>query len=123
MRKIKRFVVTLLSVGLMLTGSMTAFAAEPPEQQSEKLAVSETIIEPRIVGSYDSSDAIPVRGNGVRLRRTPGTSGEIVGLLYEDADDWVKISGAIEMKDGYVWQQVVDSSIGLTGWIASNYIF
>ena len=88
----------------------------------EESVSSESITAPEPVVNR-SSDQIFVKANGVRLRRTPGTSGEVVGLLYENKGDWVRISGVIEWKDGYWWQEVVESSIGLQGWIATNYIF
>lgn len=122
MKKIKRFVAIFLSFGLMLAGTLTASAAEQSEQWPEESVSSETITVQELSVNR-CSDPLFVKGNGVRLRRTPGTSGDVVGLLYENKGDWVRISGVIEQKDGYWWQEVVESSIGLQGWIATNYIF
>lgn len=64
-----------------------------------------------------------VKGNGVRLRNTPSTSGEINGLLYETRKDWVLLNDNYSLNEKYIWWQVDDSSIGYPGWIVNDYIY
>ena len=56
-----------------------------------------------------------VKGNGVRLRNTPSTSGAINGLLYETRKDWVLLNDNYSLNENYIWWQVSDSSIGYSG--------
>lgn len=64
-----------------------------------------------------------VKGNGVRLRNTPSTSGVINGLLYETRKDWVLLNDNYSLNENYIWWQVSDSSIGCPGWIVNDYIY
>lgn len=64
-----------------------------------------------------------VKGNGVRLRNTPSTSGVINGLLYESRKDWVLLNDNYSLNENYIWWQVSDSSIGYPGWIVNDYIY
>ena len=64
-----------------------------------------------------------VKGNGVRLRNTPSTSGIINGLLYESRKDWVLLNDNYSLNENYIWWQVSDSSIGYPGWIVNDYIY
>lgn len=64
-----------------------------------------------------------VKGNGVRLRNTPSTSGVINGLLYESRNDWVLLNDNYSLNENYIWWQVSDSSIGYPGWVVNDYIY
>ncbi|MDE6924727.1 MAG: hypothetical protein K2P59_05625, partial [Acetatifactor sp.] len=102
--------------------SMTSLAAELPQQQTE-----ESVSVASITGQIYEDPAFVnktcyVRGNGVRLRRDPGTSGDVLGELYENAGDWVTLTGQYTLESGYKWMEVSNSSIGMKGWIAINYI-
>lgn len=122
MRKIKSIVATALSLGMVLACSVTSFAAELPAQDHE-VSVS-------VESSAARYDVLPdwvdktcdVTGNGVALRRSPGTSSERLGLFYLDDEPWVVTSGEYQDKDGYTWMKVTNSSLGLSGWVAQNYL-
>lgn len=64
-----------------------------------------------------------VKGNGVRLRKTPSTSATINGLLYESKKDWVLLNDNYSLNENYIWWEVADSSIGFPGWIVNDYIY
>lgn len=64
-----------------------------------------------------------VKGNGVRLRNTPSTSGVVNGLLYESRGDWVLLNDNYSLNQNYLWWQVADSSIGYPGWVVNDYIY
>lgn len=119
---IKGIAATILSLGLMMAGSLTSFAAELPEQRSEETVAIESIAAETAINPDYEGATLYVKGDGVRLRRTAGTSGEIVGLLYEAERAWVTLSGVYEDKDGHTWLRVTNSSIGLKGWIAEEYV-
>ena len=52
-----------------------------------------------------------VKGNGVRLRNTPSTSGVINGLLYETRKDWVLLNDNYSLNENYIWWQVTAQSV------------
>ena len=57
------------------------------------------------------------------MRRNPSLSGEVLGHL--DADDreaWVVLTGEFSDADNIHWAQVSDSSLGLPGWVDSQYL-
>lgn len=122
MKKIKCFSATILSFGMVLTSSMTSYAAELPKQQSLELVLPNSTAGQLLPFTSYARITLDVKGNGVRLRKEPSTSAEIVGLLYENNGDWVTVSGKGIYKDGYYWEEVIDSSIGFSGWIADIYL-
>lgn len=122
MRKTKRFVATVLSLGMMLACSVTSFAAELPVQDREA-SVSVESSAARYSEMKDWADKkCDVTGDGVALRRAPGTGSERVSLLYKGNGDWVVTSGKCQYKDGYTWMEVTSSSTGYTGWVALTYL-
>ncbi|MCM1410152.1 MAG: SH3 domain-containing protein [Lachnospiraceae bacterium] len=122
MRKIKGFVATVLSLGMVLACSVTSFAAELPAQDQE-VAVSfeRSATQYNILQGWVNKKC-DVTGEGVALRREPGTDSERVGLLYKGEGAWVVTSGEYEIKGEYVWMKVTESSIGHTGWVALRYL-
>lgn len=115
MKKMKHFIATVLSLGIILTSSLMAVAAEPIRQ-----SVAE--INPH---TQSETDVYFVLGDGVRVRQTPGLSASniTVGLLYENRNDWVEVRlDNTRVVDGLNWYQVVDSSTGVTGWIAGMHL-
>lgn len=113
MKTIKRFAATILSLGIVLTSSLMATAAEPAVQSATETSVH----------TQSDTEIYFVLGNGVRVRRSPGNSSEAVGLLYENRGDWVEVRlDNTTIADGLNWYQVVDSSTGVTGWIAGRYL-
>lgn len=64
-----------------------------------------------------------VKGNGVNLRKEPNTSAVINGKLYETNNDWVLLNDNYSLGEGYIWWEVIDSSIGFPGWIVNDYIY
>lgn len=122
MRKTKRFVATVLSLGMMLACSVTSFAAELPAQDREASVSVESSAAQYPVLTDWVDKTCDVTGNGVALRRAPGTDSERVGLLYKGNGDWVVTSGECYAQDGYVWMKVTRSSIGYTGWVALTYL-
>ncbi len=122
MRKTKGFVATVLSLGMMLACSVTSFAAElPAKDQEVSISVESSAARYSVLQSWVNKKC-DVTGDGVALRREPGTDSERVGLLYKGEGAWVVTSGEFEIKDGYVWMKVTKSSIGHTGWVALNYL-
>lgn len=118
MKKIKGIVAVVLSLGIAMAGSLTSYAAELPEQRSETSSIVEMMAEHAI--EYVSHTY--VLGEGVRLRRSPGTNGEIIGLLYESKSDWVELTGVEVVADGIFWKQASTSSIGQGGWISRDHL-
>lgn len=166
MRKIKRLCGLFICCCVVVTSSVTAFAAEKVKEPFANLEVvtdKETINEivsenPRIQKYLDQNEVFAdleiitdqneiekiweenpdvktlmkskeyyylayVKGNGVRLRSTPSTSGVINGLLYETRKDWVLLNDNYSLNENYIWWQVSDSSIGYPGWIVNDYIY
>lgn len=120
MKKIKGYVAAVLSLCMVLAGSMTAFAAEAGQQPEEPvLAAGSARIF--ILPDYENSFRY-VKGNEVRLRATPSLSGTIVGTFYAVNDPWVILSGEAEIVDGYTWLRVTSSSINASGWIAKDFV-
>lgn len=122
MRKTKRFVATILSLGMMLACSVTSFAAELPAQDQEASVSVESSAALYSVWPGWENKTCDVTGDGVALRREPGTDSERVGLLYKGEGAWVVTSGEYQIKDGYIWMKVTSSSIGHTGWVAKKYL-
>lgn len=122
MRKTKRFVANILSLGMMLACSVTSFAAELPAQDQEvPVSVESSSARYAVLPGWVDKKC-DVTGNGVALRREPGIESERVGLLYKGEGAWVKTSGEFQIQDGYIWMKVIDSSIGRTGWVAKTYL-
>jgi Bacterial SH3 domain. len=117
MKKIKVYVAAVLSLCMVLAGSMTAFAAEAGQQPEEPvLAAGSARIF--ILPDYENSSRT-VTGDGVRLRAEPGNNGSVVGLLYKGNN--VYLSGEAEIVDGITWLRVLQSPSG-AGWIAKNFV-
>lgn len=118
----KGIVAAILSLGMLMAGSLASFAAELPRQRPEG-AVSIESTAGQASYADPGHEGVPryIKGNGVRLRREPG-DGEVVGLLYENAEAWVKLSGQFEEVDGKGWVRVTDSSIGHKGWISAEFL-
>ena len=153
MRKIKRLCGLFICCCVVVTSSVTAFAAEKVKEPFANLEVvtdKETINEivsenPRIQKYLDQNEVFAdleiitdqneiekiweenpdvktlmkskeyyylayVKGNGVRLRNTPSTSGVINGLLCETRKDWVLLNDNYSLNENYIWWQVSDSS-------------
>lgn len=164
-KKIKRLCGLFICCCVVVTSSVTAFAAEKVKEPFANLEVvtdKETINEivsenPRIQKYLDQNEVFAdleiitdqneiekiweenpdvkalmkskeyyylayVKGNGVRLRNTPSTSGVINGLLCETRKDWVLLNDNYSLNENYIWWQVSDSSIGCPGWIVNDYI-
>lgn len=64
-----------------------------------------------------------VKGNRVRLRKSPSTSAIINGILYESKKDWALLNDNYSLNENYMWWEVADSSIGFPGWIVNDYIY
>lgn len=64
-----------------------------------------------------------VKGNRVRLRKSPSTSAIINGILYESKKDWVLLNDNYSLNENYIWWEVADSSIGFPGWVVNDYIY
>lgn len=122
MRNIKRIVATALSFGMVMAGSLTSFAAELPAQDHEVSVSVESAAAQNDVLEDWVNKKCDVTGNGVALRRAPGTSSERLGLFYLADDPWVVTSGECQDKDGHTWMKVTDSSLGLSGWVAQEYL-
>ncbi|MCI9071939.1 MAG: SH3 domain-containing protein [Lachnospiraceae bacterium] len=122
MRKTKRFVATVLSLGMMLACSVTSFAAELPAQDREaSVSVESSAARYSVLSGWENKKC-DVTGEGVALRRAPGTDSERVSLLYKGKGDWVVTSGEYQKRDGYTWMKVTSSSTGYTGWVALTYL-
>lgn len=123
MRKTKGIVATIVSLGMVMAGTLKSFAAGLPEQQTGETATIESTAsmseEAYAAGLHE------VKGDGIRLRRTASLEGAIIGLLYESEGAWVIIDGTEKEADGMVWLPVTTSSIGqnVKGWIAKDYVY
>ena len=122
MKKFKRIMATVLSLCMVMAGSLTAFAAELPEQSLEKSGLVEGITRATGVLAVFVDKDCDVIGNGVRLRREPDENGEVLGLLYEKDGACVHTSGVYYSTDDQTWLEVTSSSIGQSGWIALPYV-
>lgn len=114
MRKIKKHLVTVLSLCMVLAGSMTALAAEP-EQQLEEPTLAEGSARIVILPDYEDSSRIAMAG-GI-LREEPG--GKIIARFK--IDTMVYLNGEAEIVDGLTWLRVISSPNG-AGWIAQTYL-
>lgn len=119
MKKFKRIVATILSLGMVMAGSLTSLAAELPAQNSKGSASIES--------NGQASDVFPagtyeIRGNGVRIRNAPSLNGKVVSLLYENNLDWVTISGTKTDANDKRWCEVTNSSTGYKGWISQEFL-
>ena len=130
MRKIKRLCGLFICCCVVVTSSVTAFAAEKVKEPfanlevvTDKETINEIVSENPRIQKYLDQNEVFVKGNGVRLRSTPSTSGVINGLLYETRKDWVLLNDNYSLNENYIWWQVSDSSIGYPGWIVNDYIY
>lgn len=122
MKKFKSIVAAVLSLCMMMAGSLTSFAAELPEQSQEKSVLIEgTTRATGVLTVFENTDC-DIIGNGVRLRREPNEYGEVLGLLYEKDGAWVHTSGVYQSTEDQTWLEVTSSSIGLSGWVALPYV-
>lgn len=118
MYRFKCLLMTLLSLVMIFASSATAFASEPSLQQPEDPVYETNYITPGYAGLKYS-----IKGSNVQLRRNPSLSGEVLGQL--DADDrpaWVVLTGEFSDANGIHWAQVSNSSLGLGGWVAFQYL-
>lgn len=121
MRKIKGYLATILSLCMVLAGSMTVSAAEPGQQPEEPALVEGTA---RIIILPDYEDSFRyVKGDKVYLRAEPSANGTIVGQFYAINKPWVILNGEAEIADGHTWLRVTSSSINASGWIAKEYVY
>lgn len=61
--------------------------------------------------------------DGVRFRRTPSLSGEILGTFYSGQRVWHSYNSMdIVVADGYWWVPVIRLSDGVKGYVAMDYI-
>lgn len=58
-------------------------------------------------------------GSGVKLRQSPGLSGEVIRICQDGS--WVEFTGEVARADGYTWWKVLDS-LGNVGWVAADYL-
>lgn len=56
-----------------------------------------------------------IKGDEVCLRNTHDLEGTINGKLSESNKDWVVLNDNYSVDEGYLWWEVVDSSIGSSG--------
>lgn len=117
MRKIRRFAATILSLCMVFTGAMTAFAAEA-ESQPEEPVLAAGSARSFILPDYENSSR-SVKGYNVHLRAEPGYDGMIIGWLNQG--DGLYLSGEAEIVDGTVWLRVLQSIHG-AGWIAQQHV-
>ena len=142
-KKIKRLCGLFICCCVVVTSSVTAFAAEKDKEPFANLDQNEVFADLEIITDQNEIEKIweenpdvktlmkskeyyylaYVKGNGVRLRNTPSTSGVINGLLCETRKDWVLLNDNYSLNENYIWWQVSDSSIGCPGWIVNDYIY
>lgn len=116
MNRFKCFLMTLLSLVMVFVSSATAFASEPSLQRPEDPVNESNYFVPGFQGMKYF-----IKGTDVQLRRNPGLSGEVLGLLDADGrDPWVVLTGEFADVDGIRWAQVSDSSLGFGGWVVVN---
>lgn len=100
-----------------LASPATAFASEPSLEQPEEPVNESNYYVPGYQGLK-----FTIVGNGVRLRKEPSLSGDVLGLFYEQDKPWVVLTGEFSSANGLEWAQVSNSSLGFGGWVDLHYI-
>lgn len=110
--------ICILSISTFANAAENKVSLISKESQEEQALSNEDIgITPM------SADYGVVNGNGVRVRKNPGKSGAVLGLLYKG--DEVEISDGMGRirKDGQWWIYVMPmNSNRASGWVAERYI-
>lgn len=103
-----------LLVVLLLISNLGGIALAKDETDTKVYRVKE-IVSP-LSAPYDP------RVEGLRMRKTPGLDGIIVGLLYPGDYISVQDGGDIIYKDGYEWVWGTKQSDGISGWVVLSYL-
>lgn len=103
-----------LLVVLLLISNLGGIALAKDETDTKVYRVKE-IVSP-LSATYDP------RVEGLRMRKTLGLDGIIVGLLYPGDYISVQDGGDIIYKDGYEWVWGTKQSDGISGWVVLSYL-
>lgn len=71
--------------------------------------------------AFAEGDLVIVNDNDVNMRSEPSTSGEIVDTMVQGTELRIVSSTPTEA-EGYTWWNVSDDALGVTGWIAGDFI-
>lgn len=111
--KLKKVSVFLLVVVLLIS-NLVGIALAKNETDVKVYRVKELVLP--LSATYDP------RVEGLRMRKTPGLDGIVVGLLYPGDYISVQHGGDIIYKDGYEWVWGTKQSDGLSGWVVLSYL-
>lgn len=111
--KLKKVSVFLLVVVLLIS-NLGGIALAKNETDVKVYRVKEIVLP--LSATYDP------RVEGLRMRKTPGIDGIVVGLLYPGDYISVQHGGDIIYKDGYEWVWGTKQSDGLSGWVVLSYL-
>lgn len=92
----------------------TQAPAEPTQAQAEPTTATTT-------GAFNEGDLVVVNDNDVNMRADASTSAEIVDTLSQGAELRV-LSGTPTEAEGYTWWNVSDDALGVTGWVAGDFL-
>lgn len=119
----KKGIISTFSVFtcLLVLSVTSAFAAENetslPAIESQQVQASSNEISSITPLSADTGI---INANGVYVRRTPSSSGTVVGSLNKG--DEVELSDTKYSGSGYTWYYVISIRTGLSGYVQSQYI-
>ncbi len=114
MKKIIKKVICICAVvvGVSTVAPVTAFAqTDATTQQDASNSTRAVIVVPNA----------EVTGDGVRLRKTPSTTGTILKLMYYGETVNVNLSKTTT-SGGIKWYYVIRVKDGTCGWVSSQYI-
>lgn len=119
----KKILCTMLTLACLLGSSTITFAADNEKSltpNSDPKQVQATLTENDVIVKPMSATGGVINADGVRVRRTPSTSGTVVGLFYKG--DEVEIGDAIYTGSGYTWYYVINIRTGVSGYVVTQYV-
>lgn len=123
---IRYLLLTMMSLIMILSFSTNASAAELNndvelnEVDIQVLSYDETTNRSLAVVTASHSANGEVSGNGVRLRATPSSTGQVLELMYDG--EYVWIDWSTYGQGGYSWYHIQRIKTGTYGWASINYI-
>lgn len=123
----KKIVAVSLVAATLMIPSYGVFAADSSSYVSTTTLSSKEVLAGltpvKSSGKITTMSATyKITGDGVRLRKTPSTSGTVLGLLNKGDMVNAQHGGTDVVADGYVWKQVYSYSHEAWGWVAVNYL-
>lgn len=110
----KKKIVVFLLAFVMLIGNISGIAFANSTGNTKVYRVKEIMVP--YSGTYN-----PIV-EGLRIRKTPGLSGRVLGMLYPGDYLTVQHGADAVYKDGYEWVMGTRQSDGLSGWVVFSYL-